>query len=165
MSLSLIIVSALCLLLFLLILVLTSNNKKKKQSKFLDPLNSLAESANCKISQYDIWNDSVIGIDNTRNFVFAIRKTIDNEASVAINLAEIFRCKISEVSRTTGPKEGNFIAFDRIDLVFTCKDKSKADVVVEFYNANTDRLTLTGELQLAQKWCMLVNNLTAALSK
>lgn len=165
MSLGLIIAGVLCLLLSILIFVLASNSKKKKQNKFLDPLNSLAESANCKISQYDIWNDSVIGIDNTRNFVFVIRKTIDNEASISINLAEVFRCKISELSRTTGPKEGNFIAFDRIDLVFACKDKSKADIVVEFYNANTDRLTLTGELQLAQKWCMLINNIIAALSK
>jgi hypothetical protein len=165
MSLGLIITGALCLFLFIIILVAARNSKRKKQNTFLNPLNSLAEGANCKISQYDIWNDSVIGIDNTRNFVFAIRKTIDNETSVTINLAEVFRCRIAEVSRTTGPKEGNFIAFDRIDLVFMCKDKSKADIVVEFYNANTDRLTLTGELQLAQKWCMLINNITAALSK
>ena len=63
------------------------------------------------------------------------------------------------------PKEGSIKAFDRIDLVFSNKDKSKADVVVEFYNANTDRLTLSGELQLAEKWCTLINNKVASLSK
>ena len=36
---------------------------------------------------------------------------------------------------------------------------------VEFYNANTDRLTLTGELQLAEKWCVLVNNKLASICK
>ena len=145
--------------------ILNSRSKKKKEAQFLQPLSRLAEKDNCKISQYDIWNDSVIGIDETQNTVFAIRKKKEKETSIVVNLAEIFRCRVIEVSRTSGPKEGNAIAFDRIDLAFINKDKSKADVVVEFFNANTDRLTLTGELQLAEKWCVLVNNKLASLGK
>ncbi|MDD2305357.1 MAG: hypothetical protein PHP53_11720 [Prolixibacteraceae bacterium] len=145
--------------------ILNSRSKKKKEAQFLQPLSRLAEKDNCKISQYDIWNDSVIGIDETQNTVFAIRKKKEKENSIVVNLAEIFRCRVIEVSRTSGPKEGNAIAFDRIDLAFINKDKSKADVVVEFFDANTDRLTLTGELQLAEKWCVLVNNKLASLGK
>ena len=145
--------------------ILNSRSKKKKEAQFLQPLSRLAEKDNCKISQYDIWNDSVIGIDETQNTVFAIRKKKEKETSIVVNLAEIFRCRVIEVSRTSGPKEGNAIAFDRIDLAFINKDKSKADVVVEFFDANTDRLTLTGELQLAQKWCVLVNNKLASIGK
>ena len=145
--------------------ILNSRSKKKKEAQFLQPLSRLAEKDNCKISQYDIWNDSVIGIDETQNTVFAIRKKKEKETSIVVNLAEIFRCRVIEVSRTSGPKEGNVIAFDRIDLAFINKDKSKADVVVEFFDANTDRLTLTGELQLAEKWCVLINNKLASISK
>jgi len=145
--------------------ILNSRSKKKKEAQFLQPLSRLAEKDNCKISQYDIWNDSVIGIDETQNTVFAIRKKKEKETSIIVNLAEIFRCRVIEVSRTSGPKDGNAIAFDRIDLAFINKDKSKADVVVEFFDANTDRLTLTGELQLAEKWCVLVNNKLASLGK
>ncbi len=145
--------------------ILNSRSKKKKEAQFLQPLSRLAEKDNCKISQYDIWNDSVIGIDETQNTVFAIRKKKEKETSIVVNLAEIFRCRVIEVSRTSGPKEGNAIAFDRIDLAFINKDKSKADVVVEFFDANTDRLTLTGELQLAEKWCVLVNNKLASIGK
>lgn len=145
--------------------ILNIRSKKKKEAQFLQPLSRLAEKDNCKISQYDIWNNSVIGIDTTQNIVFAIRKKKENETSVVVNLAEIFRCRVIEVSRTSGPKEGNSIAFDRIDLAFINKDKSKADVVVEFFDANTDRLTLTGELQLAEKWCVLVNNKLASIGK
>ena len=150
-----------CIILFVII----NGNKKKKTKQFLQPLNDLAEKENCKVSTYDIWNNSVIGIDDATNRVFVIRKINDSEISQKINLAEIFRCKVVEVSRTSGPKEGNIKAFDRIDLVFSNKDKSKADVIVEFYNANTDRLTLTGELQLAEKWCVLINNKVASISK
>ena len=150
-----------CIILFVII----NSNKKKKAKQYLLPLNKLAENKNCTISHYDIWSDSVIGIDETQNIVFAIRKTKEKETNIVVILAEIFRCRVAEISRTSGPKEGNIKAFDRIDLVLINKDKSKADVVVEFYNANTDRLTLTGELQLAEKWCMLINNKAASLSK
>ena len=107
----------------------------------------------------------MIGIDETQNVVFAIRKTKEKETSIAVNLAEVFRCSVAEISRTSGPKEGNIKAFDRIELVFTNKDKSKADRIVEFYNANSDRLTLTGELQLAEKWCKIANDKIASISK
>ncbi len=145
--------------------VLISRSKKRKEAQFLQPLKRLAEKDNCKISQYDIWNDSVIGIDATQNIVFAIRKKKEKETNVVVNLADVFRCRVIEVSRTSDPKEGNVIAFDRIDLSFINKDKSKADVVVEFFDANTDRLTLTGELQLAEKWCVLINNKLTSISK
>lgn len=165
MSLGLIITGVLCLLLLVIIVVSTSKSKKKKQVEYLDPLNRLAESAGCKISQYDIWNESVIGIDELKNVVHAIRKTNGHEENITINLAEIFRCRVAEISRVSGPKEGNIKVFDRIDLVFTNKEKSKADQVIVIYSSSTDRLTLTGELQLAEKWCMLVNNKIATIGK
>lgn len=160
-----IVIGGIIVLFGIILYILNSRSKKKKEAQFLQPLSRLAEKDNCKISQYDIWNDSVIGIDETQNTVFAIRKKKEKETSIVVNLAEIFRCRVIEVSRTSGPKEGNAIAFDRIDLAFINKDKSKADVVVEFFDANTDRLTLTGELQLAEKWCVLVNNKLASLGK
>ena len=150
-----------CIILFVLI----NRSKKKKTRQYLLPLNSLAEKYNCKISKYDIWNNSIIGIDESKHFVFAIHEMKPNGSELVINLAEIFRCRVNELSRTSGPKEGNIKAFDRIDLVFINKDKSKADQIVVFYNANSDRLTLTGELQLAEKWCVLVNNSIAAIGK
>jgi hypothetical protein len=165
MDLSLIIISTICLLLFILLLVLANKSKKKKQARFLDPLNSLAESANCRISTHNIWNNSVIGFDETRHFIFAIHGTKTGRVELAINLAEIFRCKVSEISRSSGPKDGNLKIFDRIDLVFVNKDKNKADIVVPFYDAGIDRLTLAGELQLAEKWCVLANNGIAKIGK
>jgi len=150
-----------CIILFVVI----NRNKQKREKQFLLPLYALAEKDNCKISKFDIWNNSVIGIDEVRNFVFVIKKTIDNETSQRINLAEIQRCRLIEASRITGPKEGNLKACDRIDLAFISYNKNTPDYIVEFYNSNTDRLTLTGELQLAEKWCEIVNIKISVLAK
>lgn len=165
MSLSLIIGGAVSLLLAALIIVSTNKGKKEKKIKFLDPLDDLAKSVDCQITHHDIWSESVIGIDERKGFVFVVQRTLENDVKVAINLAEIFRCRVAEISRTSGPKEGNVKVFDRIDLVFINKEKSKADIVVPFYNSNTDRLTLAGELQLAEKWCVLINKQLATIKK
>lgn len=157
MSLGLIIGVAAVLLLAVIIIVSTSKSRKEKKTRFLDPLNELASREGSRISRHDIWSESVIGIDENTKKVFLVRRTAGSEAEFVINLAEIFRCRVAEISRVSGPKEGNIKAFDRIDLVFMNKEKSKPDAVVEFYNSNTDRLTLAGELQLAEKWCILVN--------
>jgi hypothetical protein len=44
-------------------------------------------------------------------------------------------------------------------------DKNKPDTKVEFYNADYDRLTLTGEVQLSEKWCKILNDKIAELAK
>jgi len=165
MSLGLIIGVVAVLALAVIIIISTSKSRKEKKIKFLDPLHELANHEGCHVSRHDIWSESVIGIDESNNKVFVIRKTAGSEAEKVINLAEIFRCRVAEISRVSGPKEGNTKAFDRIDLVFMNKEKSKPDAVVEFYNSNTDRLTLAGELQLAEKWCMLVNRQLDAIRK
>jgi len=157
MSLGLIIGGAIILLLASLVIVSTSKRKRTKKEKFLNPLKELAFRNQCQISHSDIWSESVIGIDDNKNQVFVIRKNAGSESEITINLSNVFRCRVSEISHTSGPKEGNIKAFDRIDLVFSHKEKSKPDVSVEFYNSNTDRLTLAGELQLAEKWCSLIN--------
>ncbi len=165
MSLGLIISVAIVLLLAGIIIVSTSKSAKAKKIKFLNPLYELADREACHISRHDIWSESVIGIDLNKNKVFVVRKTVGSESETVINLTEIFRCRVAEVSRTSGPKEGSIKAFDRINLVFMNKEKSKPDITIEFYNSNTDRLTLAGELQMAEKWCVLVNRQLSSIGK
>lgn len=147
------------------IYILASRSKKKKEKLFLQPLKRLAEMKNSKISDYDIWNNSIIGIDETSHFIFSVRKNNDSETSLCIDLSEIFRCRLNEVSRTTGPKEGNIKAFDKIELIFVNKDKNKADTILEIYNADTDRLNLSGELQIAEKWHKIINESIAKMTE
>ncbi len=157
-----------CIILF----VINNRNKRKKEKQFLQPLNRLAEKDNCKISQYDIWNNSVIGIDNLTNQVFFIKNAFEDEASQTIQLNEILKCRVNEVgrtmtlaSRTVGIKGNVIKAFDKVELVFINRDKNKPELIAEFYNKETGNLNLTGELQMAEKWCKIINDKIASLSK
>jgi hypothetical protein len=157
-----------CIILF----VINNRNKRKKEKQFLQPMNRLAEKDNCKISQYDIWNKSIIGIDNLTNHVYFIKQLFDDATSLSINLNEILKCRMNEVgqtvilaSRTKGIKGNVIKTFDKVELVFINRDKNKPDVIAEFYNKETGNLNLTGELQLAEKWCKIANDKIASISK
>jgi hypothetical protein len=147
-------------------------NKRKKEKQFLQPLNRLAEMDNCKISQYEIWNNSIIGIDDLTNQVFVIKNIFDNETFQSIKLTEILKCRVNEVvrtitlaSRTPGIKGNVIKAFDKVELLFINHDKNKPDLIAEFYNKETGNLDLTGELQVAQKWCKISNDKIKALTE
>ena len=54
---------------------------------------------------------------------------------------------------------------EKLGIGFLYHDKNKNEVVLEFYNADYDSLTLTGELQLAEKWCNLFNEKISEIAK
>jgi hypothetical protein len=151
----------LCIILFVLI----NRNKSKKVKQFLQPLNRLAEKYNCKISQYDIWNNSIIGLDNLANQIFVIKNISNEDIHLNVKLMEIQKCRVNEVSRTvniasrTMGIKGNVVKdIDKIELVFINNDKNAPDLIAEFYNKETGNLNLTGELQMAEKWCKIAND-------
>lgn len=144
---------------------LMSIRSKKKKKKLLQGLFEIAEKNNCKISRYELWNNSTIGIDDTALMIFYTRKSKDIETSKQINLVEIQKCRVVNSSGTLGNKDGNLMVADKLELAFSFQDKSKNEVVLEFYNVNYDSLTLTGELQLIEKWCKIFNDKISEMSK
>lgn len=147
------------------IFLLSSRSKKKNESQFLEALFGLAGKNKCKISKYERWNNSIIGIDETSSSIFAVRKLNDTEITEQIDLADIQKCRVNETSRIvniasrTAVIDGsNTKAVDKIELEFYRWDKNKPGTLVEFYNVNYDSLNLGKELQIAEKWCKTVND-------
>lgn len=165
MDLHTIIIGVIFLLICLIPVLITSRNKKKKEAQFVQLLFALAERNNCKISNYEQWNDSVLGIDEVTNFVFIINKIKEVETIQQIHLAEIQKCRVMESSRTVGEKGATMKAVDKIELAFINRDRNKVDTIVTFYNSDYDRLTLNGEIQMAEKWCKIANDSITAITK
>lgn len=147
------------------IVFLRYKNKKSKEEK-LSPLFNIARENNCEISMYDRWDKTLIGLDNSvNNKLFFIRKVAENETRRVINLSEIKTCRIAKTTRTAYLNKENVIVTDKIDLVLSYGEKSKPDVVLEFYNTDYDSLNLSGELQLAEKWLETLNKLISEANK
>ena len=152
------------LLFCFIIFVILSRSNQKGEKQLLQSLKGLAEQNNCKIVQHDIWNNSAIGIDNTANIVFAIRNTNNNSISFQINLSEMQKCRVINAKRNGSNKEGNFKVIEKLELAFTYRDKNKPETFLDFYNADYDTSSLSGELQLIEKWCKIANDKLTILS-
>lgn len=141
---------------FIVFFWIRSRNKEKITSSAL--LN-FAKENNCTISSYDHWDKILIGIDNQEiNKLFFIRTIPDKEHRAAINLSEVMSCRLVKTERTVRYDKEKVNVIDKIELVFSFVDTHKPDVALEFYNTDYNQLTLSGELQLAQKWSGIVKS-------
>ena len=86
----------------------------------------------------------------------------DIETHQLVTLHEIQRCHVITATRNGSNEDGIFKIIDKLELVFEHRDKRKADTILEFYNADYSSPTLTGELQLVEKWCKMLNDKIAA---
>jgi len=147
-----------------ILLVLIVNRKKKnKEKRFIQTLLDLADKRQCKISEYDHWNNTLIGIDKDLHKLFFIRKTEEKAIIHEIDLLEIQKCKVVNTSRIVTLKESTQNVLDKLELSFTYRDQKKHETYLEFYNTNRDNLFLNGELSLIEKWSETVNENIAGI--
>ncbi|MFC6996383.1 hypothetical protein [Rufibacter roseus] len=150
-----------CILPFYL---MSAKNKRREQEQLQDLL-KLAEESGCQITQHDLWNNSLIGIDSTANILFFLRKVNGQAASEKVNLAQVQHCRVEDVSRTITSKDGNYSKTDQSGLVLTYRDKGRKETKLEFYNVEYDSLTMQGELLLAKKWAGIIAQAISANNK
>ena len=156
------------LILFLICLVpiVLINRRKRKREKLLSKsFFNFAEKRNCRISEYDFWNNTAIGVDKDVHKLFFRRATNNDELSGEINLTEILKCRMVNTNRSVSNNEINQIVIDKLELAFTFYDIDKPDIFWEFYNADRDSFSLSGELQLTEKWLKIVNTELAGITQ
>jgi hypothetical protein len=128
----------------------------KNEKLFKNKLFNLASDSSCSISEFNFWKNSAIGIDKNRHRIFYVRDIKSEEFKKEIDLSAIQKCRILNASRSINSKNGNYTAIDRLELIFTFRDKNKPEVGLEFYNTTHDSLSLAGEVQLVEKWSGIV---------
>lgn len=138
--------------------LLLRRNKEKKRKLKLKSLNDLANAHNCAVTQYEFCGNISIGIDEASDFLFFIKSRYDEVSSFHINLSEIQKCRIINTSRSVNNNNSIYVVIDRLELAFEPTDKSKQQILLEFYNSAHDNLSLSGELQLIEKWSKIIDN-------
>lgn len=146
-------------------IVLLNSKKKNKEKQFIKTLFDLAEKNNCKISEHNLWNNTLIGIDKETRKLFFIRKTDNNLTTNEIDLSEIQKCRIVKSNRIVNNKDSENNVVDKLELSFAFRDTKKSETILEFYNTNRDNLTVYRELQLIEKWSELVNATIAVINQ
>lgn len=152
-------------LLFAAMYLLSVFSKKKKENKILGNISRLSGINIHNITKYDVWKNSVIGMDDSAAEIYFIRNSSDDQSFQKILLSEIKRCWINDVSRSVFFNGSSVKVVEKVELKMENKGKGKPDTVLEFYNQESDRSDLSGELQLADKWCKILNEKIPSISK
>ncbi|HEY9168661.1 MAG TPA: hypothetical protein VIN72_04175 [Lutibacter sp.] len=150
------IIGAIFIAIFMLPFIFMLKGRKKKEKQLLQSILTIANNHNCKISMQEISEEFAIGLDETLNQLFFIRKTADKEIAQQVNLAEIKSCKVIKTDKTTGGKHDTYKSIDKLDLQFSFLNKKKPDISLSFYNSE-ENFGLGEEIQLIEKWANIVN--------
>lgn len=142
----------------ILLIVLTKVIRTKKQKEFLKPLFELAIKNNSSISDFDKWNNKVIGIDKNEKNIYYLEKSKIEEKNHTISLEEIQKCKIYDTNRLVKYNNTSQKVVEKLELGILFKDASKPELIIEFFNTKETNFVLTIELQLIQKWFDIINN-------
>ncbi len=148
---STIIIGAILLAICILPFVLISRNRKKKERELLNSLSNLANEHHCKISQFEVCGDQMIGIDEDTKSIFFIKQTDKEKVAKYVSLHTVQRC---ELVKTTANTAGDTI-IDRLELKFVPIDSHQPQYIIEFYNSS-ERFQLSGELQMIEKWFAII---------
>ncbi len=127
-------------------------SRTKRKNEILNALKTLADSHALHIAQQDVWNNTAIGIDNEKKHLLFVRMQNDHALTSVVDLNNIQQCNVNKSITSFGEGADRYSVIEQLALVLQPIDKSKALMVLPCYDANEDSASLTGQLQLVDKW-------------
>ena len=138
-------------------IVIMHYNRVKKENKMLQTLNENAQHHNCIISQSECCGNFVLGLDESRNFVFFFQQKKEDAVSEFVDLSEIQTCQVVKKTRNIKDDDENIAIIERVELSFIPENKSNGETRFEIFDAEIN-IQLNGELQLVDKWLKKIND-------
>ncbi len=134
--------------------IIAQTLKRKKTKQAIQQLNQLALQHGCRITEYEMCGNYLIGVDETELFLFFIKHYEGQYYNQFVDLKKVQTCKIKDTSRIAN----NTTLIEKLELVLIPKDKTEQEIRLEFYD-NDIAMQLYGELQSIEKWNTVVNRL------
>jgi hypothetical protein len=150
------IIIGIVVLLAIVLLVFQHNQKHKKhKNALLGALNEYAQTQGCKITENEVLNQNVIGIDkDNKKLIFVNR---EKNIEKMIDLSTIRKCNMNEISRNAGSGNNIQKVIEKVEFTFISKD-SKGNLNIEVYNLENGDFHPSGEIQFTAKWAEIINN-------
>ena len=132
---------------------------KTRNKRIFAGLAALAGEYGPKIQTYDHWSNTRIGMDlEAGGHLYFIRTAGEQNRNEVISLSNVNGVRLYKGDRVTKVNKESFYVIDKIEVILTLKNPAKQELRLEFYNSEYDHMTLSGELQLAEKWVGLIKS-------
>ncbi|MBU2996406.1 hypothetical protein KO500_08165 [Cellulophaga baltica] len=151
-TITVLIIATICSMPFVMMVM----NRKKREKIMINSVTKIADKNDCRLNDYDVFTNFMIGIDDFNNTLFYANKNQENIDVNYINLSEIKNCKVKTITNNDKKIKGksSFTMINELNLLLTPFDKP--DLKVTFYNSDSN-MQLSNELMVAKKWSDHIN--------
>jgi hypothetical protein len=145
-------------------LLLMSQSRKKAKKALLQSLAQVAAQHEGSVSKQEFFGDFAIGIDESNNAVFYVKKERDSLKEANVKLSDIQECRVINMGKTIKSKEdqSSYHIIERLDLSFVSRDKNKPEIRLNFYHSDSNK-QLNEELKAVENWSKLVKEQMAKM--
>lgn len=154
MDIQIIIIGSILVLICVIPFVLAGKREKNKNIKMFQSLVDLARQRQCQITEYEIIDEIVIGMDEPNLFLFFMKKTDQQWENQSIHLKEFKSCRVKNTSRAVM----NTSVIEKLELELIPRDKTKKVVSLEFFNSDHS-IQIVDELKAIEKWNERINGI------
>jgi hypothetical protein len=134
-----------------------NKSTQKVKQKYLKLLNDLAKNSNSKVGEFDNWMNTAIGLNEAKNELYFVKQTKEKNTEISIKINQITKCKLQKQTKTIDNLDKKLVFINQVTLVVGQHNLTETNL--EFYNSSTDNLSLSMELQLAEKWNKTIGDL------
>ncbi|MFY8188583.1 MAG: hypothetical protein ACOVLC_11565 [Flavobacterium sp.] len=132
-------------------------NNRKKENEMMQSLHAMASNNKSKITAHEFCGDFVLGIDETKKFVYFHKQNKDFSNSSFVNLSQTKECHITK-KQDEDVSKSSIYAMQSVSLSFRKVNDVHHETHFELFNRQLNH-QLSGELQFADQWSKRINNL------
>lgn len=142
--------------------VFGGGSKGKTKKTLVKALDELAEKNNSTIGQTEYWNSSIMGLCNDGKKLFFITTDENIKKETVVDLNSFRSSRVNIVSRTVEGKGNVQRVVEKISLILNPNIVDSRTVELVIYDTKVDGMVLGNELQIVEKWNVLINDQIAA---
>jgi len=125
--------------------------KRTSTNRLLKSLQELAIGSSCKITDYEVCGNYIIGMDDHKQVMFFIQKRENDAYKATIVLSKLLQCKKVNESRTVKDNGSNYTVVERIALHFIFNERTMPDQQLELFTLSSNSKP-SGEIQSMDRW-------------
>ena len=131
--------------------ILMGKSAAKKKEKIF---NKLLKQEQLTLTSKEMWNNSIIGINETKKIMLFVKLKDAQKDFFSINLNDVKSCQINKVKREFKKDKKNEFELQKLDLELSFISK-KPNAILNFYDIN-DSFSQDFEMQRVEKWMALI---------
>jgi hypothetical protein len=137
--------------------VLDHRRRSRSGLRTLNTLRETVRQQSCELHAHDLSGELALGLDRHKKVLFLLDEKKEAARLMRVDLDQVQRCTVVKTARRGSANQADG-PVEQVELRFASTDRGRSDVHLVLYREVLGT-ALNGQVQLAEKWAGLVNEL------